>query len=126
MPDGSGDNEGARPFGLGGVMIVIAVRTLGSLPSSTNDILGLFRLSYCTVTPCSDPVPQPKEQPMRKPQILTIGLSLLVGYLLAMSLNRTSSGQPSAAQPAAQEAAIWRYQLTAPIGGAFQRRCHPD
>ena len=56
---------------------------------------------------------------MRKPQILTIGLSLLVGYLLAMSLNRTSSGQPSAPQPAIQEAVVWRYQLTTPIGGAF-------
>jgi hypothetical protein len=28
---------------------------------------------------------------MRKTQILTIGSSLLVGYLLATSLNRTSS-----------------------------------
>ncbi len=56
---------------------------------------------------------------MRKPQILTIGLSLLVGYLLAMALNRTSSGQPSAPQQAAQEAAVWRYQLTAPIEGGY-------
>ena len=56
---------------------------------------------------------------MRKPQVLTIGLSLLVGYLLAMSLNRASSGQPSAPQPAAQEAAVWRYQLTAPIEGGY-------
>jgi hypothetical protein len=56
---------------------------------------------------------------MRKHQILTIGISLLVGYLLATSLNRTSSGQPPAPQPAAQEVAVWRYQATVPIQGAF-------
>ena len=57
---------------------------------------------------------------MRKPQILTIGLSLFVGYLLAMTLNRTSSGQPSAPPPATQEAAVWRYQLTSPIDGGYK------
>jgi hypothetical protein len=56
---------------------------------------------------------------MRKPHILTIGLSLLVGYLLAMSLNRTSSGQPPAPQPTAQGAA-GRYQLTVPTDGVFR------
>ncbi len=56
---------------------------------------------------------------MRKPQILTICLSILVGYLLASSLNRSSVGQPPPPQPASQEAAVWRYQLTAPIEGGF-------
>jgi hypothetical protein len=57
---------------------------------------------------------------MRKTQILTIGSSLLVGYLLAMSLNRTSSGQPPVPQPVAGEAQVWRYQLTVPDAGSFE------
>jgi len=56
---------------------------------------------------------------MRKDQILTIVSSLLLGYLLASSLNRTSSGQPPAPQPAAQEVAIWRYQATVPTQGSY-------
>ena len=56
---------------------------------------------------------------MRKPQILTICLSILVGCILASTLNRTLSGQPPQPQPALQEAVVWRYQLTAPIEGAF-------
>ncbi|MGO9916324.1 MAG: hypothetical protein ACLQIB_16710 [Isosphaeraceae bacterium] len=57
---------------------------------------------------------------MRNRQILTVSLSLLLGYLLASSLNRTSSGQPPAPQPAGQVAAVWRYQLTAPTDGGFK------
>ncbi len=56
---------------------------------------------------------------MRKSQLLTIGLSMLVGYLLAMSLNRTTSGQPPVPRAVVQEAPLWRYQLTAPGTGGF-------
>jgi hypothetical protein len=54
---------------------------------------------------------------MKTSQVLVVCLSLLVGYIAATALNRPSSAQPPAPQPAGQEVAVWRYQLTAPIEG---------
>jgi hypothetical protein len=56
---------------------------------------------------------------MKKSQIFVICVSLLVGYFTATALNRTSAGQPPAPQPAGQEIAVWRYQLTVPIQGGY-------
>jgi hypothetical protein len=56
---------------------------------------------------------------MKTSQILVVCLSLIVGYIAATALNRPSSAQPPPPQPAGHEPAVWRYQLTAPSGGAF-------
>jgi hypothetical protein len=56
---------------------------------------------------------------MRKIQFLAFALSLLVGFILASGLNRTSSGQPADSRPWPDGAAVGRYQLTAPIQGEF-------
>jgi len=56
---------------------------------------------------------------MKKSQVFVVCLSLLVGYIAATFLNRTSSAQPPAPQVAGHEAAVWRYQLTAPSSGGF-------
>jgi hypothetical protein len=56
---------------------------------------------------------------MRKSQVFVTFLSFAVGFIAATALNRLSSAQPPAPQPMHQEVAVWRYQLTAPTGGAF-------
>jgi hypothetical protein len=45
--------------------------------------------------------------------ILTVCLSIAVGYILASALNRTSAGQPPPPEPVGQEGQVWRYQLLA-------------
>jgi hypothetical protein len=60
---------------------------------------------------------------MKKPQIFVVCLSLLLGYIAATALNRTSAGQPPAPVPVDQEGQqVWRYQLTAYGDG---RGAHP-
>ncbi len=61
---------------------------------------------------------------MRKHHILATGLSLVLGYALASTLNRTPSGQPLAPQPAGPEVAVWRYQATVPFDGSYNN-WHP-
>jgi hypothetical protein len=48
---------------------------------------------------------------MRKSTILTVCLSITLGYVLATSLNRTTAGQPPLPEPVGQEGQVWRYQL---------------
>jgi hypothetical protein len=48
---------------------------------------------------------------MRRSTILTVFLSIAAGYVLAMALNRTSTGQPSVPEAAVQ-GQVRRYQLT--------------
>jgi hypothetical protein len=50
---------------------------------------------------------------MSKSTILTVCLSIAVGYIVATSLNRTSAGQPPLPEPVGQEGQVWRYQLMA-------------
>jgi hypothetical protein len=50
---------------------------------------------------------------MNKSTILTVCLSISVGYILATSLDRTSAGQPPQPVPVGQEGQVWRYQLLA-------------
>jgi hypothetical protein len=56
---------------------------------------------------------------MKKSQVFVGCLSLLVGFIAATALNRSSAGQPPATQPVKQEVTVWRYQLAVPTGGAF-------
>jgi hypothetical protein len=56
---------------------------------------------------------------MKRSEVFVACLLVLVGYIGATFLNRTSSGQPPVPQPAGQEATVWRYQLTVPIEGAY-------
>jgi Flp pilus assembly protein CpaB len=48
---------------------------------------------------------------MRKSQILVVSLAILVGYVLASALNRTSAGQPPAPRSASSEPAEGRYRV---------------
>jgi hypothetical protein len=50
---------------------------------------------------------------MSKSTILTVCLSISVGYIVATSLNRSSAGQPPLPKPVGQEGQVWRYQLMA-------------
>jgi hypothetical protein len=50
---------------------------------------------------------------MSKSTILTVCLSISVGYIVATSLNRSSAGQPPLPEPVGQEGQVWRYQLMA-------------
>jgi hypothetical protein len=50
---------------------------------------------------------------MSKSTILTVFLSISVGYIVATSLNRSSAGQPPLPEPVGQERKVWRYQLLA-------------
>src|SRR5262249_40420551 len=61
------------------------------------------------------------EGTMRKSPILTVGLALAAGYLLATVLNRPSVGQPPALEPLPppQPGAVWRYQVTVAREGNY-------
>jgi hypothetical protein len=48
---------------------------------------------------------------MSKTTILTVCLSISVGYIVATSQNRSSAGQPPLPEPVGQEGQVWRYQL---------------
>jgi hypothetical protein len=56
---------------------------------------------------------------MRKSQVLVVGLAVVVGYILAIALNRPTAGQPSSleALPAPQPSAVWRFHTTVINGG---------
>jgi hypothetical protein len=56
---------------------------------------------------------------MRKSHVLVVGLALLAGYAAGVALNRPTAGQATAleALPAAQPAAVWRFQTTVVNGG---------
>ena len=48
---------------------------------------------------------------MSKSTILSVCLSIAVGYIVATVLNRSSVGQPPPPEPVGQEGQVWRYQL---------------
>jgi hypothetical protein len=56
---------------------------------------------------------------MSKSTILVACLSIAVGYILALGLNRTSAGQPPAPEAVAQEGQVWRYQLSQSSDGSW-------
>ena len=56
---------------------------------------------------------------MSKSTFLVVCLSIAVGYILAMGLNRTSAGHPPAPEAFAKEGQVWRYQLMGAGQGSF-------
>jgi hypothetical protein len=56
---------------------------------------------------------------MRRSTILVVCLSIAVGYVLAIGLNRTSTGQPPAPEAVSQEGQVWRYQLSQSGDGSW-------
>jgi hypothetical protein len=56
---------------------------------------------------------------MSRSTILIVCLSIAVGYILATALNRTFAGQPPPPEAVAQEAQVWRYELTEAVQGSF-------
>jgi hypothetical protein len=101
---------------------------IGYFFSTTRTLLGatreavpskVSRIWLMTLVGLFAPNTRTPECLMRTSQVLLVCLSLLVGYMAATALNRSSLAQPPAPQPSRHDVAAWRYQLTAPENGAF-------
>jgi hypothetical protein len=79
---------------------------------------GLVRQATSLVRPANDLLAQlyPERQAslMSKSTILSVCLSVALGFILALALNRSSAGQPPPPEPVGQEGQVRRYQLSHP------------
>jgi hypothetical protein len=58
---------------------------------------------------------------MNKSTILTVCLSIAVGFILASALNRSSAGQQPPPETVGREGQVWRYQLLQASDNSYVR-----